>query len=192
MVLDPIPQSLPVHFFGSRPQPPTSLPLVPQMSHFAHINQSWHKWVKAHVWMSHSISFTNESCRTCQSVMAQMSNRTHMNESWHKNTWVRSVIDNYAIGIEQGTYKGVMAHLWMSHVTHLHESCHTYEWVMAHIWMSHVTHMNESWHTYEWVIAHLWMSHVTHLLESCHTREWVMLHTKHESCCAYEWAMSHL
>ena len=27
MVLDPIPKSLPVHFFGSRPQPPTS-PLV--------------------------------------------------------------------------------------------------------------------------------------------------------------------
>ena len=26
MVLDPIPQSLPVHFFGSRPQPPTSRP----------------------------------------------------------------------------------------------------------------------------------------------------------------------
>ena len=31
MVLDPIPQSLPVHFFGSRPQPPTSplFPLLP-------------------------------------------------------------------------------------------------------------------------------------------------------------------
>jgi len=28
MVLDPIPQSLPVHFFGSRPQPPTSPPLT--------------------------------------------------------------------------------------------------------------------------------------------------------------------
>ena len=26
MVLDPIPQPLPVHFFGSRPQPPTSPP----------------------------------------------------------------------------------------------------------------------------------------------------------------------
>ena len=24
MVLDPIPQSLPIHFFGSQPQPPTS------------------------------------------------------------------------------------------------------------------------------------------------------------------------
>jgi len=29
MVLDPIPQSLPVHFFGSRPQPPTSHPPSP-------------------------------------------------------------------------------------------------------------------------------------------------------------------
>jgi len=28
-------------------------------------------------------------------------------------------------------------------------SCHTYGWVMSHIWMSHVTHMNESCHTYE-------------------------------------------
>ena len=28
MVLDPIPQSLPVHFFGSRPQPPTSLSCI--------------------------------------------------------------------------------------------------------------------------------------------------------------------
>ena len=34
MVLDPIPQSLPVHFFGSRPQPPTSryvTVIVPKM-----------------------------------------------------------------------------------------------------------------------------------------------------------------
>ena len=30
MVLDPIPQSLPVHFFGSRPQPPTSPQHVPK------------------------------------------------------------------------------------------------------------------------------------------------------------------
>jgi len=30
MVLDPIPQSLPVHFFGSRPQPPTSPLYIPE------------------------------------------------------------------------------------------------------------------------------------------------------------------
>jgi len=39
MVLDPIPQSLPVHFVGSRPQPPTSP-----------YNELW---VMSHVWMSH-------------------------------------------------------------------------------------------------------------------------------------------
>ena len=62
-----------------------------------------------------------------------------------------------------------MSHIWMSHVTHMNESCHTYEWVMSHIWMSHVTHMNESRHTYEWVMSHIWMSHVTYMNESCHT-----------------------
>jgi len=30
-----------------------------------------------------------------------------------------------------------------------------YEWVMSHIWMSHVTHMNESCHTCEWVMSHM-------------------------------------
>jgi len=48
------------------------------------------------------------------------------------------------------------------------ESYRTYEWVMSHIcismshiWMSHVTHMNESCHTYERVMSHIWMSHDT-------------------------------
>jgi len=35
MVLDPIPQSLPLHFFGSRPQPPTS-PLSSTSVHTYH------------------------------------------------------------------------------------------------------------------------------------------------------------
>jgi len=51
-----------------------------------------------------------------------------------------------------------------------------YGWVMAHMWMSHGTHMNESWHTYEWIVSPssryilysiLWMSHGTHVNESC-------------------------
>ena len=54
MVLDPIPQSLPVHFFGSRPQPPTSqnrsilrtrgwveTNLVGRERAFKHRNMSW-------------------------------------------------------------------------------------------------------------------------------------------------------
>ena len=90
------------------------------------------------------------------------------------------------------TYKWVMSHVWMSHVTHVNESYHTwhvtllirvsahdtrmnesclmYEWVMSHVWMSHVSHNTShdlfvhvyTWHTCEWVISHVWMSHVTH------------------------------
>ena len=56
----------------------------------------------------------------------------------------------------------VMSHMWMSHVTHVNESCHTCEWVMSHIWMSHVTRMNESCHTCEWVMSHMWMSYNTY------------------------------
>ena len=100
-----------------------------------------------------------------------------------------------------------MSHIWMSHVTHMNESCHTYEWVMSHIWMRHVTNMNESCHTYECVMSHIWMSHVTHMNESCQTYEWVMSHIwmTHsgllfkkdnapvpESCHTYECVMSHL
>jgi len=85
----------------------------------------------------------------------------------------------------------VMSHIWMSHVTHMHESCHTYELVMSHIWMSHVTHMNESCHTYEWVKSNIWMSHVTHMNESCHTYEWVIpyMHTIYIQVCRWHEGM---
>ena len=109
----------------------------------------------------------------------------------------------------------------------MNESCHTYEWVMSHLWMSHVTHMDESCHTHtcqtddqmfvsttEWVMSHTNkschtckcqrdkldacgidpMSHVTHMNESCHTYEWDMSHTwmshvthMNESRDTYEW-----
>ena len=87
-------------------------------------------------------------------------------------------------------------------ILHITESCHTFKWVMSHIPLSHVTHMNESCHTLGWVISHTWinsnpahfkpgmlvntgvvyrshhicMSHVTHIYESCHTYLWVMSH----------------
>ena len=73
-----------------------------------------------------------------------------------------------------------MSHIWMCHVTHMNESCHTYEWVMSHIWVSHVTHMNVSCHTYEWVMSHIWMCHVTHMNEPyatyMHIFDWPHIH----------------
>jgi len=86
-----------------------------------------------------------------------------------------------------------MSNIWMCHITHMNESCHTHEWVMSHmqvegsdgelirhkivmlhIWMSHVT--------YDWVMSHVWHAdervrvsvahihdHITHMNESCHS-----------------------
>jgi len=87
-----------------------------------------------------------------------------MNESCHTYKRVMSRIE------------WVMSHVWMSHVAHMNESCHTYEWVMSRIWMSHVTHMNESCHTYEWVTPHIQMSHVTYVNGACHKCEEGMWH----------------
>jgi len=126
-------------------------------------------------------SGVNESCPTWHDQVA------HMNESWH-------------------TYEWVMAHLWMSHCTHMNESCPTWcdqvtslihEWVMSHIsmshvphiWMSHVTSVSScsrvdevKSHTYEWShVTHIWMSHVS----SCSGVDQVKWHT-------YEWVMAHI
>ena len=70
-----------------------------------------------------------------------------------------------------------MLHIWMSHrhtsnmcgTTHPYVWHDSFIWVMPHIWMSHVTHMNESCHTSEWV-----MSHILHL---CVARPVFVLHT---------------
>jgi len=135
--------------------------------------------------MSH-VAHTNESCRTYKGVMPHI-------------TWVMPYVWMTRVKCTKE-----MAHIWMSHGTHINsrgsasgvgvdkrhmahgtwhmahgmlkESCHMYEWAMSHVWMGHVTHMNESCHTYDYVMWHIWMSHVTHMNESCCTYEWVMSH----------------
>jgi len=50
------------------------------------------------------------------------------------------------------------------------QSCHTDEgWFMPHIWMSHITHINEACHTYECGMSHIWMRHISYKNEPCHT-----------------------
>jgi len=56
------------------------------------------------------------------------------------------------------------------------ESCYTYKWVMSHIQMSHVTRKTESFDTYNkwiryvmWVMSRIRKIRVTDTNESCHT-----------------------
>jgi len=83
--------------------------------------------------------YVNQSCDTYEWVMSR----------WWRSFW----------GVQ------LALHMWMSHVTHVNDSCHTCECVMSHMWMRHVTHVNESCHTCERV------HHVTQINESRDTYE---------------------
>jgi len=135
-----------------------------------------------------------------------------MNESWHTYEWVCECSWKWMC------HEWVMAHIWMSHGTHMNESWHTYEWVcecswmwmchewvMAHIWMSHGTRMNESvnvvksecvsqtWHIHMWYIhtsIWMWMCHI-------HVYKCVISHsrdTRHTNALwhTYKWEMAHI
>ena len=162
-----------------------------------------YEWVMSHIWMSHVTRTV--WCNSCICGMTASIGICGMTNRYGE-------VKSQVLGRQSRGY--IMSHIWMSHGTHMNESCHTYEWVMLHIWISHVTHMNESCRTYEWVMAHIWMSyvrtyewvmshiwvsHVTHMNESCHTYEWVLSHIwmshvtrMNESCHTYEWVISHV
>ena len=162
------------------------------------IHQMRHKSFYTYGWVISEMShFWNESCvisriQNTLSYNALTYEKRHLTRHWHmKDALTRHWHMRDALTYERRRvviqpthpsastsvqYEWIMAHIWMSHVTHMEESCHTYGWVMSHIWMSHVTHMEESCHTYGWVMSHIWMSYVTHMDESCHTYGWVMSH----------------
>jgi len=140
-------------------------------------------------------------CQTYEGVMSNISMSifiSRVTHVWHAHSYVR--LDSCMFELVW-----VMSHIWMSHVTHMNESCYTYEWVMLHIWMSHVTHRNESCRTYEWVMSHICISQITYINKPCYTYEWATSHlwvthgsvtshiwTSHvthmnESCHTYEW-----
>ena len=45
------------------------------------------------------------------------------------------------------THNWVMSHIYISHVTHMSETCFMYEWIMSRKWISHISHTCESWYT---------------------------------------------
>jgi len=46
---------------------------------------------------------------------------------------------------------------WMSHITHMKESCHTYKRVTSHKRTRHITHTKEWCKKYEWALSRTWM-----------------------------------
>jgi len=86
MVLDPIPQSLPVHFFGSRPQPPTS-PF--NFAHRVRFATTLQRWWFFNFWMSHV---------TCESVTSRVGESrhiwiSHVTLAASENSWYQFCFD---------------------------------------------------------------------------------------------------
>jgi len=135
-------------------------------------------WVMSHMWISH-VTHMNESCHA-----TWRSPDTHINQNdiwmicvWYDwfiyglpymNPLLWIICDTHMNGLALSIpihIKSVMSHIWMGHVTHVNESCHTHEWVMS----------CSQYHTYSHDARHIiyirTMSRTAATRESCHTYE---------------------
>jgi len=113
------------------------------------------------IWMSH-VTHTNEPRRTCACVMFRM----HMSHFPHNHESRRHVSCH--------TCERVMSHSFGVAVCEcsciqIKESCYTYKCVISHTCMSHVTSTKKTCHMYERAITHMKVPFVTRMQESCYT-----------------------
>jgi len=100
---------------------------------------------------------------TCSSHTASRMRRisVHIRVSYEYSQVSISIHDSLRLNeypwITRGMCTTVMSHTCMSHVTHMHEACHTHAWGMSHTCMRHVAHMHEACRTHAWVTSHTCM-----------------------------------
>jgi len=176
------------------------------------MNESCHTyaWLTSQIWMRH-VTHMHTSCCTYERVTSRkcISHITRMNETCRRYKWGMSciwiVMSHIHTGIRTSSARAgsnveyarrettcycpfpakvsrVVSHIWMSHVTHMHEPCHSYAWVMSHTWMGYVTHTDEVWHTYafiyEWIDVSLQFSQLTCYCHFPHKLFWFMSHIR--------------
>ena len=173
MVLDPIPQSLPVHFFGSRPQPPTSCVRFLGCMRFerckgysvqARIQGACvHEYVHVRTYMCAEITRVPNTSRFEWGDIYISLNNT---------SWVRTT--HCTFSMSAGTLLlDASCHTGMAHVTHTSHTRHTHVTHTSHTRHTHVTHTSHTPHT-----------HVTHTSHTHHTMN--DSHHKHEKITAQQ------
>jgi len=150
-----------------------------------------HNWVTSHRVLSLSLSLTH-------AYSLSTTHQTERHSLLTRNSWVNRAQIRHITQIQSLSHTD----LSLSHATRLNASRHTYEWVMSHPWISHVTHIDESCHAHGCVMdasklqvsfaeyrlfcrallqkkpiflrslqfIHIWMSHATDMNESCYTQ----------------------
>ena len=143
------------------------------------MNESCHtyKWVMSHIWMS--MSHTNESFHIWRmevTLFTLVNPERSLRFNTHWSSPPVSALTQPGGVTSCHTYEWVMSHIWMSHVTHMNESCH--------IWMSHLTHMNVTHlSTQKEFMSHRCMSHVMY------ERDTLQMRMSHVT---YKWVKSHI
>jgi len=124
---------------------------VTHMSEKCHVTHI--KWVMSHIWMSH-VPHMNESCHTYEWEMSVATPYLRLSDRYIGLFWLgyRALLRIYRallwiyralLRVKDGSQRCDFFFL-----THMSEKCrHTYEWVMSYIWVRHVRHKNESCHT---------------------------------------------
>ena len=138
MILDPIPQSFPVHFFGSRPQPPTSLSdIFTDLVQQRIMCQKNYEWVMSHIWMSHMntshllrrdtsqdrAKWQNFTCDSCLTYVML----------WHDSNMCAARHDLFIYWDKIYSYIGMVRHRMARHDSFIHINgetwlIHTYKW----------------------------------------------------------------
>jgi len=156
------------------------------MTHVTRMNESCrtYEWVMSPVDVPWEVLVHME--RAWGTIAERMSrrNRQQRTQTWtrththtracvrarHARTYTHTATYEWDMSYMGMSHVTPMNESWISHVTHVDESCHayewvmsTYEWVISHVWMSHFTSVNELCHTFVWVMSHIRISHVTHL-----------------------------
>jgi len=131
-------------------------------SHGTHMNESWHTSLLSSLWLTCLISMcayhSRDDEKENKKCVCTRDTHTFEPKSTFQNicTW-KARVDELS---EYMCSYSFMAHIWMSHDTHMSESC-----VLWHPPL----HMCASWHTYEWVVC-TWQSLVW--ISMCESWPW--------------------
>ena len=117
------------------------------MSHVSHVNES-------HTYESSNVTYLNESCHARISWRVQAATQRappSCNRVWQCAAAMCCSVLQRVAACCSVLQRGVVccSNIKGTTIVQSNDSRHTFELVMSHMWMSHVTHVNDSCHTHE-------------------------------------------
>ena len=130
------------------------------MAHVTHMHESWHTHERV---MKFSWNIPMKHCILKNEMEGHVawynSQWAHFWEFLHRSGFAGSCSSTARVSLAFDSFMCVtcpwlihvcgMSHIWMSHPTHMNQSCHTHEWVMAFSWNILMKHCILEWSFWE-------------------------------------------